>query len=99
MELEIGIARMERRDVRQGQRLRTWMEHYVMPEFSGRILPVDAVVARRCAHLHVPDTRPDRDAYIAGTAMVHAMTLITRNITDFAAMPVSVLNPWDAPPG
>jgi len=99
MELEIGIARMERRDARQGQRLRTWLERYVMPEFSGRILPVDAVVARQCAHLHVPDPKPDRDAYIAGTAMVHAMTLVTRNVADFAAMPVPVLNPWDAPPG
>jgi len=101
MELEIGIARMERRDARQGQRLRTWMEQVVLPEFSGRILPVDRAVALRCAHLHIPDPKPERDAYIAGTAIVHAMTVVTRNVADFAPMPVQIVNPWDgpAPPG
>ncbi|WP_218961767.1 type II toxin-antitoxin system VapC family toxin [Actinomyces ruminis] len=62
MELELGIARVERRDPNQGGRLRTWMEHQVLPFFHNRILPVDTPVALQCAHLHVPDPRPERDA-------------------------------------
>ena len=96
MELELGILRIERRDPAQGARLRIWMTHHVLPEFLGRILPVDAAVALRCASLHVPDPRADRDALIAATALVHGMTVVTRNIADFEAVGVPVLNPWDA---
>ena len=49
MELEIGILRVQRRDVAQGQRLRTWMDACVLPEFTERTLAVDAAVALRCA--------------------------------------------------
>jgi len=94
MELEIGILRMERRDAAQGERLRVWFEHYVLPEFTGRILPVDHTVARRCARLHVPDPRSERDALIAATALVHGMTVVTRNVTDFATTGAFFLNPW-----
>ncbi len=94
MELEIGVLRMERRDGRQGALLRAWLEERVVPEFAGRILPVDEAVARRCAGLHVPDPRPDRDALIAATALVHGLTLVTRNTADFAAMGVVLLDPW-----
>jgi predicted nucleic acid-binding protein len=97
MELELGIRRMERRDPAQGARLRIWMEDHVRPEFSSRILPIDAATALRCAGLHVPDPRPDRDAYIAATALVHDMTVATRNINDFKTMGVRLLNPWEAP--
>ena len=55
MELEIGILRIERRDPEQGDRLRTWMDRHVLPEFLGRTLPVDSAVALKCARLHVPD--------------------------------------------
>ncbi|WP_210729193.1 type II toxin-antitoxin system VapC family toxin [Actinomyces procaprae] len=96
MELELGIARVERRDPTQGGRLRTWMAHQVLPFFHNRILPVDTPVALQCAHLHVPDPRPERDAYIAATAMVHGLTVVTRNVADFAPMGVALLNPWEA---
>ncbi|MDR2129511.1 MAG: type II toxin-antitoxin system VapC family toxin [Burkholderiaceae bacterium] len=96
MELELGIARMERRDARASQRLRLWMNNHVMPEFADRILPVDAAVALRCARLHVPDhPRSERDAYIAATALVHGMTVATRNVADFQSTGVPVLNPWE----
>jgi len=94
MELEIGILRMERRDAIQGERLRVWFEDCVLPEFTGRILPVDYIVARRCARLHVPDPRSERDALISATALVHGMTVVTRNVTDFTATGASFLNPW-----
>ena len=64
MELEIGILRIERRDAGQGKRLRTWMDRHVLPEFLERTLPVDSVVALKCARLHVPDPRAERDALI-----------------------------------
>ena len=94
LELEIGILQSERRDPTQGAILRTWLETRVLPEFDGRIISVDATVARRCARLHVPDPRAERDTLIAATALVHGMTIVTRNVADFAATGVSLLNPW-----
>lgn len=96
MELEIGILRIERRDAKQGARLRQWMDQYVMPEFMERTLPIDAAVAIKCARLHVPDPRAERDALIAATAIVHGMTVVTGNVTDFKATGVAVFNPWTA---
>ncbi|PPQ38847.1 type II toxin-antitoxin system VapC family toxin [Rhodopila globiformis] len=96
-ELEIGVLLAERRDPRQGSLLRAWLDEYVLPAFAGRILPVDTIVARRSAALHVPDPRPVRDGLIAATALVHGMTVVTRNIGDFAATGVPLLNPWDDP--
>jgi predicted nucleic acid-binding protein len=94
MELEIGILRVERRDAAQGARLRAWMESRVQPEFAERTLPVDAIVALRCANLHVPDPRAERDALIAATALVHGMTVVTRNTADFEPTGVPFRNPW-----
>jgi toxin FitB len=96
LELETGVLLVQRRDPKQGALLRAWLDQYVLPAFSGRVLPVDTAVAQRCAALHVPDPRSDRDALIAATAMVHNMTVVTRNVADFAATGVPLLNPWDA---
>jgi len=94
LELEIGILLMERRDKEQGAILRAWMDRHVLPTFSGRILAIDTTVAQRCAALHVPNPRSDRDALIAATAFVHGLTVATRNVADFEGMGVGVLNPW-----
>jgi toxin FitB len=94
-ELEIAVLRMERRDPVQGKVLRTWLKRHVMPAFDARILPVDAAVALRCAHLHVPDQANESDALIAATALVHGLTVVTRNVSDFKASGVTVINPWD----
>lgn len=93
-EIELGAALVLRRDAGQGKVLRTWIDDHVMPVFHDRILPVDAVIARRCALLHVPDPRPQSDSLIAATALVHHLTMVTRNVRDFEPMGVSVLNPW-----
>lgn len=95
LELEIVILLMERRDKEQGAILRTWMDRHVLPTFSGRILAIDTAVAQRCAALHVPNPRSDRDALIAATALVHGLTVVTRNVADFERMEVGVLNPWE----
>lgn len=94
LELEIGIRRLARKDVQQAQTLRGWVDKVVLPQFDGRILPVDTAIAQRCAALHVPDPRADRDALIAATALVHGMTVVTRNIQDFEPLGVALLNPW-----
>ena len=96
-ELERGVLLMERRDARQGERLRTWLEQHVLAPFEGQILPIDASIARRCASLHVPDPKPERDALIAATASTHGLTVVTRNVADFEPMGVAVLNPWLVP--
>jgi predicted nucleic acid-binding protein len=96
-ELERGVLLMERRDPRQGSRLRLWLEQQVLEPFERQTLPVDTVIARRCAALHIPDPRPERDALIAATALTHGLTVVTRNVGDFAPMGVAVLNPWVAP--
>ena len=101
LELEIGILLIgrrdkDRRDKEQGAILRAWMDRHVLPTFSGRILPIDTAVAQRCATLHVPNPRSDRDALIAATALVHGLTVATRNVADFERTGVGVLNPWEA---
>jgi len=95
MELELGVLSIERKDATQGAVLRTWLEQHVLPEFSGRTLPVDTAVAQRCARLHIPDKRGERDALIAATALVHGMTIVTRNVADFEPTGVTILNPWE----
>ena len=96
MELENGVLLMSRRDPAQGRQLRAWLNEQVIPGFAGRVLPVDEAVALRCASLHVPDPKPERDALIAATALVHGMTVVTRNVADFLPMGVALFNPWTA---
>ncbi|TNY30324.1 VapC toxin family PIN domain ribonuclease [Thermomonas haemolytica] len=98
MELELGVLSIERKDATQGALLRTWLEQHVLPEFSSRTLPVDTAVALRCARLHAPDKRGKRDALIAATALVHGMTVVTRNVADFKPTGVAIVNPWDPSP-
>lgn len=93
-ELEIGVLLAERRDPRQGAVFRSWLDHRVLPAFAGRILPVDTAVALRSAKLHVPDPRPVRDCLIAASALVHGMTVVTRNTVDFEGTGALLLNPW-----
>ena len=94
LELQTGSLRMLRHDELQGTMLQTWIDGQVLPRFDGRIVPIDMPVALRCATLHVPDPRPDRDAYIAATALVHDLTVVTRNTRDFEPTGVKLFNPW-----
>lgn len=99
LEIEAGALMVQRRDEAQGALLRAWIDGKVLPAFEGRIISIDLAVAQCCASLHVPDPRGEREALIAATAMVHRMTVVTRNIADFLPMGVALLNPWnDGPP-
>jgi len=95
MELETGVLRMERRDPPQGARLRRWLREQVLEPFADRLLDFDLGAAMHCARLHVPDPRPERDAMIAATALRHGLPVATRNIADFAAMGIELINPWE----
>ena len=99
LEIEIGALRLARKDPAQGAVFRAWIDGQVLTRFEGRILPVDIGVAQRCARLHVPDPRSERDALIAATALVHSLTVVTRHTADFELVGVALLNPWNEPTG
>jgi len=94
LELERGILGIQRRDADQGSRLRRWMDSRVRPEFAERVLPIDDAIATRCAHLHIPDRRNEADALIAATAVVHGLTVVTRNVQDFDGTNLIIIYPW-----
>lgn len=96
-ELEIGVRLVAHNDSAAGRVLRNWLDNTVITAFSGRILPLDDAAALQAAKWHVPDPKPINDAYIAATALTRRMTLVTRNIKDFAGMGVKLVNPWDPP--
>lgn len=98
-ELELGVVRVERHNSTQGASVRHWLDHIVKPGFAGRILAMDAAVAVACAALNVPDPVSERDGWIAATALAHGLTVVTRNVADFALTGVLLLNPWDAQKG
>jgi predicted nucleic acid-binding protein len=98
LEVERGALLVERRDAAQGGVLRAWIDNQLLVRFQSRILPVDTAVAQCCARLHIPDPRAERDALIAATALVHGMTVVTRNVKDFDPTGVETLDPWRTPP-
>jgi predicted nucleic acid-binding protein len=94
-ELEHGVLLAERSDPAKGAVLRAWLDNSVMGAFQERIIEVAAPIALQAAALHVPDPAPYRDAFIGATALVHGLTMITRNVTDFERFAdLNVLNPW-----
>ncbi len=94
-EIEQGLLLLQRRDAAQAGPLRHWFDAQVLPMFSGRTLPVTLEIALCCARLNVPDPKPYRDGLIAATALVHGLTVVTRNEADFAATGAALLNPWN----
>ncbi|MEX2562308.1 MAG: type II toxin-antitoxin system VapC family toxin [Nitriliruptoraceae bacterium] len=94
-ELEHGVLLAERADPSKGAVLSRWLDDSVAAAFDQRVLAVDATVARRAGALHVPDPAPFRDALIGATALVHGMTLVTRNVKDFVRFDgLNIIDPW-----
>jgi hypothetical protein len=96
LEIELGVLLKERKDPRQGNILRVWLNDHVIPTFRARILAVDTSIAVKCAILYVPEPKSYRDSLIAATAIVHKLTIVTRNVSDFIQTGVNIINPWDA---
>ncbi len=95
-ELERGVRQMERRDTSQGAVLRRWFNDQIMVNYEHRTLPLSREVALICAGLHIPDPKSERDAWIAATAIEAGLTVVTRNVDDFATMGVTLINPFEA---
>ena len=94
-EIEQGLLMLQRRDAAQAGPLRHWFDAQVLPLFAGRTLPVTTEIALCCARLNVPDPNPYRDGLIAATALVHGLTVVTRNEGDFSATGAALFNPWN----
>ena len=94
-ELECGVQKMERRDAVQGYALRRWLEDQILASYEHRALPLSRAVALICAGLHIPDPKSERDAWIAATAIEAELTLVTRNVADFANVGIRLVNPFN----
>jgi len=98
MELKKGVLLKARNDPKAGEILGNWLEQRVSLAFQGRVLPVDERVALVNASFHVPVPRPLADSLIAATAKVHGLSLVTRNVKDFAEFQqthgLHIVDPW-----
>lgn len=94
---ELGAAAMQldRADKPAATAIRRWLEERVVTAFDGRLLPIDASVARRATALAYPALR---DGLIAATALEHGLTLATRDTAAFRAGKVRTFNPWGYAP-
>jgi toxin FitB len=97
LELEGGIAEVQRKDKILGAALRSWIEETVPAAFEGRILSVDLAVTKRRAALPFSDGK-DRDALLAATALTHGLTLVTRSLSAYRFSKVKLFNPWGYTP-
>jgi toxin FitB len=95
-ELERGVRQMERRDTQQGVILRRWLNDQIMTTYEQRTLPLSRAVALICAGLHIPNPKSERDAWIAATGIDAGLTVVSRNVSDFANMGVGLINPFEA---
>lgn len=97
-EIRKGIDRLP--DGRKRRRIEAWLNNELRKRFSGRIVAVDDEVAERwglesakAAQAGTP--LPVIDGLLAATALVHGMTVVTRNTEDMRPTGVRLLNPWD----
>ena len=94
-EIRLGIERVRRRDPAGAGALDRWLER-VQSEYGHRVLPVTAEVAGVWGRLSAPASLPVVDGLMAATAIVHGLTLVTRNVRDLARTPAVTLNPFSA---
>jgi predicted nucleic acid-binding protein len=93
-EILTGVALKARTDPQAGRVLAAWADR-LPAVFGDRLLGIDVDVARACGPLHVPDPVGDGDAWIAATAAVHGLRVVTRNTRHFDRLGVDVVNPWE----
>jgi toxin FitB len=93
-EIRHGIERLRRRDPAQAGVYEVWLAT-LRRDYAHRILPITAEIAEEWGRVAVPDPVPTVDGLKAATALVHGMTLVTRNTADFARTSVRILNPFE----
>ena len=95
LELQQGAERTKRQDVATAQRLDHWISALAA---TMTIVPADGDVCRETARI-MASKSPDlfQDAFIAATARVHHLTVVTRNIRDFSYFDVLTFNPFKYP--
>jgi len=96
-ELKRGVERVRPKDPRFAAELERWLTRLIAT-MGSRILPVDEAVALEWGRLAAARTVPPIDGLLAATAIVRGMTLVTRNVKDFADLGVSYLNPFEPLP-
>ena len=92
-EIRQGVERLRRRDPAAAEALDSWLGD-VRSQFTGRLLPVDAPIAERWGALNAHGPLPVVDGLLAATALVHELTLVTRNVADVARTGARTLNPF-----
>ncbi len=92
-ELRRGVESIRRRDTIAASALDQWLAR-LMDQFADRVLPVDASIAERWGMLNVPDPIPTVDGLLAATALVHGLTVVTRNARDMERTGAALLNPF-----
>ena len=92
-EMRRGVERMRRRDAAQANVLERWL-HGMIDKYRGRILPVDARIADAWGRMGIPDPIPDIDGILAATALVHNLTVVTRDAHLLALKSIRSLNPF-----
>ena len=98
-EIRKGLAGLP--ESKRRTHLEAWLEVELQARFSGRILPIDAAVADRWGVLAADAKRKGKapstiDALLAATALHYNLTVVSRNVSDFANTQVPFLNPWEA---
>jgi toxin FitB len=93
-ELRRGAERVRHSDARQFTALEKWLI-LAIDRFADRILPIDRMVAEEWGRLGINTQVPVVDALLAATAKVRRLTIVTRNVRDFVATGVQVLNPFE----
>ncbi|MEI6705889.1 MAG: type II toxin-antitoxin system VapC family toxin [Methylococcales bacterium] len=93
-EIRQGIEQLKRRDITAANRLQQWLEQ-IEVTYAPRILPITQPISDCWGRINVPDKLPVIDGYLAATALVHNLTLVTRNIKDVERSGVKLLNPFD----
>ena len=94
-EIRRGIESKRRRDPEGAAALDAWASR-LEADFASRILAIDAVVADRWGRMNVPDPLPAVDGLLAATALVHDLSVVSRNVRDFARAGVRVVDPFEA---
>jgi predicted nucleic acid-binding protein len=93
-ELRQGVERLRLRDAVQAETLDRWLRRLV-EDYASRLLPVDERVAELWGRLNVPDPMPAVDGLLAATAIVHDLTLVTRNVKHVERSGARLLNPFE----